>query len=306
MPANIATPTTNSTPAADGSRQTAAPGTTTTPAAPQAGTVEPDADAKPDCGIPVHPVCDLLPLMDGDDFRGLCSDIREHGLINPIVIHEGQILDGRNRFLACQDVGVKPSFIGWRQLYHGPMSVTRWIWSVNVERRHLTLDQVLALEVSVTAFEEREAALKREKSGKSADGTAGGRGRKKNRPPSTGEGLPNAKPHRDRSGETARKIANEVGTTKHKAQQALNVQKADPDLLKQVARGETTLRSAAKKVQPKNAAVVQAQGAARETCGRQAGRVGGNRTAGAARAGCTGRKAARRTARPGDPDREAC
>ena len=109
-------------------------------------------------GMRVHPVADLLPLLGGDEFLELSWDIQNHGLISPIVVHDGQIIDGRNRLLACKDAGVQPRFAEWRSIYQGPMTVARWIWSVNVERRHLTLEQILAIEVALKGWEQKEAA----------------------------------------------------------------------------------------------------------------------------------------------------
>jgi hypothetical protein len=213
---------------------------------------ERDPNSKPDYGMPVHPVCDLFPLIEGDDFLALCGDIQEHGLVNPIVIHEGQIVDGRNRFLACEDMGVKPRFIEWRVLYRGSMTVTRWIWSINVARRHLTIEQILALEIAVRGLELKEQAHQREIAGKSADGTGGGRGHKLNPVTNRSQGLAFADvpPQEQRAPAVRKQIATEVGVSERKVQQALNVQNANPALLKQVAQGKTTLREAAKQVQP--------------------------------------------------------
>jgi hypothetical protein len=73
--------------------------------------------------------------MDGERYRDLCEDIRQNGLVNPVIIHEGLLLDGRNRVLACEYNEVKPRFVELREIYQGPMSVTQWIWSVNAQRR---------------------------------------------------------------------------------------------------------------------------------------------------------------------------
>jgi ParB-like chromosome segregation protein Spo0J len=49
-----------------------------------------------------HPVANVLPLIEGPEFDRLVADIREHGLLNPITIHDDMILDGRNRERACR------------------------------------------------------------------------------------------------------------------------------------------------------------------------------------------------------------
>ena len=51
--------------------------------------------------LPVHPYAELFPLMQHPDFDALCGHIATNGLQEEIVLYEGQILDGRNRYLAC-------------------------------------------------------------------------------------------------------------------------------------------------------------------------------------------------------------
>jgi hypothetical protein len=148
-------------------------------------------------------------------------------------------------------MGVKPTFIEWRVLYRGSMTITRWIWSVNVARRHLTIEQILALEVAVRAEEAKEEArLKQIEAGRQqADrGKEGGRGHAKPLVTNSSQGV--SRVHPTREPPVRQKIAAEVGVSEHKVQQALNVQNVNPALLKQVAQGKTTLREAAKQVQP--------------------------------------------------------
>ncbi|SHE67176.1 N6-adenosine-specific RNA methylase IME4 [Kaistia soli DSM 19436] len=57
-----------------------------------------------------HPLANLFPLIEGEAFAELVADIAARGLEDPIVLHEGKILDGRNRFRACQAAGVAPRF----------------------------------------------------------------------------------------------------------------------------------------------------------------------------------------------------
>lgn len=196
-----------------------------------------------DYGMPVHPVCDLFPLMTATELDHLVDDIQTHGLTNPIVVHTGQLVDGRNRLLACRRVGVEPSYVQWRAIYHGDETVAQWIWSANAERRHLTADQWLAIQVALTAWEERELAkLKQIEGGKR--GAEGGRGNTKTHVTESSQGFP----EEQRTPAVRTKIAKQLGVSEHKVQQALNVQKANPDLLKEVTNGTVKLSAAARQV----------------------------------------------------------
>ena len=54
----------------------------------------------------VHPAAKEFPLMEGEEFAEFCDRIAAHDLIDPIVVYNGAILDGRNRFRACRAMGV--------------------------------------------------------------------------------------------------------------------------------------------------------------------------------------------------------
>lgn len=83
-----------------------------------------------------HPYAEIFPLIDDADFDQLADDIKAHGLREPIWTYEGQILDGRNRFMACAAAKVNPQF---RQ-YTGTDALA-FVLSLNVHRRHLTESQ---------------------------------------------------------------------------------------------------------------------------------------------------------------------
>ncbi len=83
-----------------------------------------------------HPAANLFPMLSEDAQRALADDIAVNGQREPIVLWEGQILDGRNRLAACDLAGVVPVF---KALAHCPDPVA-YVLSANLHRRHLTDD----------------------------------------------------------------------------------------------------------------------------------------------------------------------
>ena len=94
-----------------------------------------------------HPLAELFPLIEGDNFDELVADIRANGLQEPIVLLEGEILDGRNRYRALQLLD-QPHTSKYFVDYYDFPSVSRpktspleWVLSKNLHRRHLTESQ---------------------------------------------------------------------------------------------------------------------------------------------------------------------
>jgi hypothetical protein len=54
-----------------------------------------------------HPLANIFPLMEGEEFSGMVADIKQKGLIENIILTPDKlILEGRNRYLACLEAGV--------------------------------------------------------------------------------------------------------------------------------------------------------------------------------------------------------
>jgi transposase len=83
-----------------------------------------------------HPIANVFPLIEGQEFDELVDDIQEHGIRDSIVLFEGKILDGRNRYRACSEAGVACSTVD----YDGQDPVG-FVISLNLRRRHLTESQ---------------------------------------------------------------------------------------------------------------------------------------------------------------------
>src|SRR5918996_3792353 len=97
----------------------------------------------------VHPFAEQFPLLEGEEFDDLTADIKKHGLREPIILTHDQstIIDGRNRYRACEAALVDPVFETLGEQYTETM-ILDLIVSKNLERRHLTPGQkdLLALD----------------------------------------------------------------------------------------------------------------------------------------------------------------
>jgi ParB-like chromosome segregation protein Spo0J len=86
----------------------------------------------------IHPAAELLPLMSEAELAELAADIKKNGLLLPIAFWKktGELLDGRNRYAACQIAKVPPLTTH----YTGDDPVA-YVIGANIHRRHLTAAQ---------------------------------------------------------------------------------------------------------------------------------------------------------------------
>jgi hypothetical protein len=98
----------------------------------------------PTTTIPFHPLADIFPLMEGEEFDALVADIRDNGLRESIVTFEGKILDGRNRYRACLEAGIEPHhhpLVIASKIENDEPAALAYVISRNIHRRHLTAKQ---------------------------------------------------------------------------------------------------------------------------------------------------------------------
>jgi ParB family chromosome partitioning protein len=107
--------------------------------------------------VEFHEVAGLFPMMAEDEFASLVEDVQENGLREPIWTHQGKIIDGRNRFLACQQARVSPRFREW----DGSGSLVQFVVSLNLKRRHLSSSQKAMVAVEMLPMLEKEREERR-------------------------------------------------------------------------------------------------------------------------------------------------
>lgn len=171
-----------------------------------------------------HEIANLFPLMAESELSDLAVDIKTNGQREPILTFEGKILDGRNRFLACELVGVKPRLEAFAN--GSPMAM---VISLNLKRRHLTDSQKACVATEALPWLEKEA-----KDRKVAAGKQTGRGHRKVCPKID-------EPFPDRSDTQAGKL---LGVSRSYVAAAKAFKTKAPDLFEQVKRGEKSLSQA--------------------------------------------------------------
>jgi site-specific DNA-methyltransferase (adenine-specific) len=78
-----------------------------------------------------HPAADAWPMMDDERYAELLADISTNGQREPITLCDGAILDGRNRYRACVELGIESLT---REYAGDPWA---FAWSLNGARRDL-------------------------------------------------------------------------------------------------------------------------------------------------------------------------
>lgn len=83
--------------------------------------------------VEAHPYADAWPMLREDELAELAADIAATGLRHSIVLHDGMVLDGRNRLAACTIAGVEPTFVGFEGTDDDALA---FVQSENNARRH--------------------------------------------------------------------------------------------------------------------------------------------------------------------------
>lgn len=90
-------------------------------------------------GLEHHRYASIFPDMGGEDFSYLVASIKKLGRLRyPIIIYEGQILDGRHRLKACRIAKVDPRWIAFKGTDQQALEL---VWDMNAPRRNMNPSQ---------------------------------------------------------------------------------------------------------------------------------------------------------------------
>ncbi len=168
-----------------------------------------------------HEVANLFPLIEGQAFDELVTDIREHGLQQPIWTYQDKIIDGRNRYRACLEANVEPRYQEW----DCKGSLISFAVSMNIRRRHLDSSQRAMIAVRSLPLYEAESAKRHGGDHKS-------------------EEYQDGKNSILISGASVGLAAKDFGTNEKYVQHAKDIMKHAPELEEHIANGTITLPDA--------------------------------------------------------------
>ena len=179
----------------------------------------------------LHSLCTIFPKLDQLAFEALRSDIQTNGLRNPIVVKNGEVIDGQNRLQACNDLGITPRF----EEYAGD-DLVEFVLAQNLHRRHLSAGQAATIVALAQDWSAAHPSGKISKSNKINDLDDNS---KLAILPTKGKPL-----------DTQADRADKSGASKRTQGSADKLVKENPELAKKVASGEMTLNAAIKEIEP--------------------------------------------------------
>lgn len=178
----------------------------------------------------IHPAALALPELSEQAMSELIADIKSHGLLSPIELLDGQVIDGRHRLKACKEAKVEPRFV---EVTLGSQSPGQYVWSLNGVRRHLTPSQRAAIAVDLLPHFEVEAKERQ----KEHAGTAPGK------PKTLVERIPQVNGDKSRD-----KAAATVGTNGRYVSDMKAIKAEAPDVFEDVKAGKLKVTQAKQQV----------------------------------------------------------
>jgi DNA modification methylase len=112
--------------------------------------------------LKAHRFAELLPMMTEMEWSALMEDIRLNGQQEPIVLYQGQILDGRNRWRAIMKLNGQPQFTRFK----GSEAEALAFVKSKLMHRNLTDSQKAAVAVQYLPTFEKLAISRQKRNGK--------------------------------------------------------------------------------------------------------------------------------------------
>jgi N6-adenosine-specific RNA methylase IME4 len=178
-----------------------------------------------------HEIANIFPMMNTDEYQKLKADIQTNGFDDslPIILHENKILDGRNRYKACEELGIKPTYTTFNN--GDPLS---YVVRTNLHRRHLQPGQLAFVALDIEKHFAEKAMERKQETGRQAAYQQ-----------HNSWVLPTIeKPIDDKPIHAAKEASKQIGVSRSYVSDAKKIQNVAPELAKQIIAGEMTIPEA--------------------------------------------------------------
>lgn len=99
-----------------------------------------------------HAASEIPPPLLPEDIAAMRASIRTIGLQRPILLYDGKIIDGRNRYTICKELGIEPVY----EHYSGPLTPLE-IVVANLSHRHMNAGQKAGVALNIEQYEATQA-----------------------------------------------------------------------------------------------------------------------------------------------------
>lgn len=184
--------------------------------------------------MPIFPFANAFPWLSEDEEKELAQDLEVNGQVNPIILFNGMILDGRNRLKALQRTNLTEAEVDY---FEGTeFQAVERVRTLNILRRHLTVGQRSAAAYEYLPYEEAEAKVRQEatlaKPGEKIGSNV----------------VPNPAPPTERGGKARDLVADKFNLSGQRIQEFKKVALNAPDLAAEIKAGEISLDGAVKQL----------------------------------------------------------
>ncbi|HSH53114.1 MAG TPA: DNA modification methylase [Bacteroidales bacterium] len=169
--------------------------------------------------------------MNSEDRSRLINDLQENGYNDkhPIILYEGEILDGWNRYRACQELDIEPTY----EKFNGSREEAFDYVLQSNKRRNLTSSQWAAIAVeSEDIYESIADEVERQRIENIKNNV-----RNQYSDEGSGKKLPNPKNYDDTK--TSTRVANAFNTNRTYVNESKKIKQEDPDTFEKIKSGET-------------------------------------------------------------------
>lgn len=181
--------------------------------------------------------------MSNEEFEVLKQEISTNGYdhAQPIVIFNGAIIDGWNRYRVCTELNIKPST---KEFKGDDIAAINFTMSTN-KRRNLSSGQwaCIAIEAEelITAIAAETEKARRKKQGKSKTASVENNDLLSENKFSNNKSKPSKKKKDSSKTRTASKVAKSFNTNQSYVNKAIKLKKEDPETFEKIKSGETTI-----------------------------------------------------------------